>query len=171
MILTADNAENHNTKASSVPSALGSHSDVDAPPPYTITTTATPQTSSQSASLPGLTPSSSSQASAAYPYEIPPLLTQRPCNWLYAYSAYSRIKDRYILDPTLRVPTALLSQTAADTPEGERDTLNLRSETGAIDVIARIVGGGDGGDPERRRARIRLHSNNGSVTGKVVGQS
>lgn len=150
---------------------LGSLSDTDAPPPYTITTTNTPQTSSQPASLPEQAPQPS-----AYPYEIPPLLTERACNWLYTYNAYGQIKDRYILDPTLRVPHALLSQAAADTPEAERDTLNLQSEIGAIDVVVRIVdGGGDansmGGGSEKRRARITLRSNNGSITGKVLSVS
>lgn len=159
MIVTSNNVDNTDNKAH-----LGQTraSDIHPPPPYTDTAAA--ESSSQS------TPEHHSSQEPAYPYDVPPLLTQRPCNWLYAYNSNSRIKDRYILDPSLKVPSSLMSEAAADVPEGERDTLNLKSDTGSVDVVSRIVDSGGGGlnGSKKRRVRVTLHSTHGSVTGKIV---
>lgn len=162
MIVTSDNVENIDSKAN-----LGQASASDIhppPPPYTSTTAA--ESSSRSP------PEHYSSQDLTYPYDVPPLLTQRPCNWLYAYNANSRIKDRYILDPSLKVPSSLMSEAAAEVQEAERDTLNLRSDTGSVDVVARIVDSSSGGanGAKKRRVRITLHSTHGSVTGRIVRQ-
>ncbi|KAG9225699.1 hypothetical protein CCMSSC00406_0007556 [Pleurotus cornucopiae] len=163
MIVTSDNVENIDSKAN-----LGQTSASDIhppPPPYTSTTAA--ESSSRSP------PEHHSSQDLTYPYDVPPLLTQRPCNWLYAYNANSRIKDRYILDPSLKVPSSLMSEAAAEVQEAERDTLNLRSDTGSVDVVARIVDSSSGGanGAKKRRVRITLHSTHGSVTGKILSVS
>ncbi|KAF4577216.1 hypothetical protein EYR36_005203 [Pleurotus pulmonarius] len=126
----------------------------DAPPPYTEL--ASPESPAE---LPSDIPAQTSS------YDVPPLLTQRPCNWVYASISNGLIRDRYILDPSLKVPSALLSDEAADKHESERDALNLRSQTAIIDAVVRIVdSGGSGGTNVSRRVRIVLRSNTGTLS-------
>ncbi|KAF9489382.1 hypothetical protein BDN71DRAFT_1499074 [Pleurotus eryngii] len=134
----------------------------DAPPPYTETASLEP---------PVERPSDITHLATSY--DVSPLLTQRPCNWVYAYIANGLIQDQYILDPSLKVPNALLSDSVAGTHESERDALNLRSQTATIDAVARIVdSGGSGvmrdGDAIPRRVKIVLRSNTGTIMGKIL---
>lgn len=158
MILPSDSTDDKLADlASSEPAAP------DAPPPYT-----------EIASLEPLVERPSDISHLAASYDVPPLLTQRPCNWVYAYIANGLIQDQYILDPSLKVPNVLLSDSVSGTLESERDALNLRSQTATIDAVARIVdSGGVKGDRDAmpRRVKIVLHSNTGTIMGKIVWQS
>ncbi len=147
MILPCDSTDDKlaGLASSDEPSAF------DAPPPYT-----------EVASLGPPVERPSDVSNLARSYDVPPLLTQRPCNWVYAYMAHGLIQDKYILDPSLKVPSALLSEEAAGLHESERDILNLRSQTATIDAVARIVDtGGSGGTRAGvvmpRRVKIALH--------------
>ncbi|KAG9218086.1 hypothetical protein CCMSSC00406_0010245 [Pleurotus cornucopiae] len=145
MIITDDKLE----KAAPLPtSSSGDSTNLDTPPPY-----------SRDAAVPD-------SPAETNPSDTPDAL-ERPCNWMYIERMSGRIKERYTIDPSLQIPSALLSDAVANIEESKRDNLNLNTMNGAVDVTIHIVNPSSALDM-KRRVRISLTSMNGSVAGKIV---
>ncbi|KAL4257615.1 hypothetical protein AB1N83_011086 [Pleurotus pulmonarius] len=128
-----------------------SDSTLDLPPPYSESRDAT-------GSSPTETPQPDHDTSDTL---------ERPCNWMYIERMSGRIKERYTIDPSLQIPSALLSDAVANIEESKRDNLNLNTMNGAVDVTIHIVNPSTTLDM-KRRVKICLTSMNGSVAGKIV---
>ncbi|KAL0958486.1 hypothetical protein HGRIS_000626 [Hohenbuehelia grisea] len=138
----------------------------DPPPAYE-----SPASTPSSARDPPLPSASSSSSGTAPNPEYPPLPAQyQPTNFLSICRQNGAIKETYVIDPLLQIPPALLPSLGLGETEADRKNLSLESYNGSINVNVHLVNSAatSGEEKPTPRARIRLVSKNGSVTGKIT---
>jgi hypothetical protein len=84
------------------------------------------------------------------------------------------IKETYVIDPQLNIPSSLLPPLGEDESESNRKNLSLQARYGSVDVDISLVGDNNSGPEDRKRnykkkrTTLTLASSHGSVTAKVV---
>ena len=94
-----------------------------------------------------------------------------PTNFFYIDGNYPGIKSAFMIDPTLHVPETYLSLLKDIDADAVGERMNMYVNTGNdLDLDVWIVGHkeSDAALDPMRRTRMRLGSQNGSVTVKVV---
>jgi len=125
----------------------------DPPPTYTPSTSDSPSIS---------LPSSSTQC--------PSLPRLKPCNLVSLTRENNSIKEDFLLDPSLHIPSGLLPPLAEGESDSTRKNLRLLSKNGSVSTEIVLLAGDPATDDSRknyRRTTLDIKSQNGSVTARI----
>lgn len=94
----------------------------------------------------------------------------KPSNYVSISRHNGSVKDTWVLDPALVIPSSLLPPLSADETEDTRRNMNLKASNGAIEAditIAPFSKSEDSKSPNSRRTTIHAKTSNGGVKVKV----
>ncbi|KAI9457928.1 hypothetical protein HD554DRAFT_1758305 [Boletus coccyginus] len=109
---------------------------------------------------PSYSPQIESTASGSVPSETP-TYKNKPTNFLALFNEDESIRGEFVIDPSIRIPSAVLPPLAEDESEDDRKNLRLRSKSSSVHADIWLLG------PQaclkHRRTTIALTSDHGSI--------